>query len=120
MWAQVGRVLGNQWLVGIATGIIAALLVKGGSLAVSGEWWLYLWRHFVLELWPMWVGVVAVVIYGTGREIRKFYALKRWIGIDGDHLSLAAMVESVAYKKAEMLVNVHETNHHRIDHSRDQ
>lgn len=75
------KLWGHPWVVGIATGIIAAIAVKAVSLMLTRESWLYLWQHFVVELWPLWVGVIAVLIYLSVSEAIGYYRLRRWLAI---------------------------------------
>lgn len=67
--------------VGIFLIIISKALEEYGPIDIMKS----IYQHFIIELWPMWIGLIAAFLYWIIRDyiqLKRFNNdLKKWIGL---------------------------------------
>jgi hypothetical protein len=68
-------------LAGIIVGLIFQGLEKFGGINIMK----FIYQSFVVELWPMWIGLLVALLYWMIRDyikLRRFINnLEKWIGL---------------------------------------
>ena len=77
----------------IIAGVVVALIVKGLEIYGPAIIMKSIYQHFVVGLWPMWVGLIAALLYWIIKDyiqLRRFRnKLIKWIGLFAYKIGIA-------------------------------